>query len=266
VPVKDSQVREMVMEYLRRPDSERGNAIDFHRGGPRGILEMCRQRIPEFVAADEERLYEIFYELSLERIIVPLASTTAYQWPYYRLTKHGRAVVQDSGDLTYDPHGYVQRIRGRVPQINETVTFYLEQAVTCFSYRLLPAAAVMLGCAAEKLILDLVDAFIAALANQKEQENMKKELEKAHHISQAYAILWKRLEPKRKQFPHSLQENLEERPATVFYQVRKVRNDSGHPTGYRPEEDEVHGNLLLFSAYAELTCGLIGHLKAHTLE
>lgn len=264
--VKDSQIRQVIMEYLRQPDSQRGRQIGFRNQIGPGLLDMCRQKIQGFESSDEDRVYEIFYELSLERIIVPDSNAGAYQWPFYRLTKHGRAVVQSGDDLTYDPHGYVERVKSRVPQVDETVIFYLEQAVTCFSYRLLPAAAVMLGCAAEKMILDLTDAFVGALANQTEQDNMKKELEKARHITQIYDALWKRMAPRRKHFPHQLEENLEERLSAVFYQVRKVRNDSGHPTGYRPDEDEVHGNLILFSGYAELTYGLMDHLRIHPIQ
>ena len=266
--VKDSQIRQVIMDYLRQPDAQRGRTIGFKdwSGSGLGLLGMCRQKIQGFEPTDEARVYEIFYELSLERIIVPDTNPGAYQWPFYRLTKHGRTVVENLDDLTYDPQGYVERVKSRVPRVDDTVTFYLEQAVTCFSYRLLPAAAVMLGCAAEKIIRDLTDAFVAALANQKERDNMQKELDKAKHITQIYDVLWKRMEPRRKQFPHKLQENLEERLSAVFYQVRKVRNDSGHPTGYRPEEDEVHGNLILFSGYAELTYGLMDYMKTQPIH
>jgi hypothetical protein len=254
------------MEYLRQPDSQRGRLIAFQNDIGTGLADICRQKIQGFEQSDEERVYEIFYELSLERIIVPDSNAGAYQWPFYRLTKHGRAVLQNGGDLTYDPHGYVERVKTQVPHVNSIVTFYLEQAVICFSYRLLPAAAVMLGCAAEKMILDLTDAFLGALTHQTERDNMQKDLNKARHITQIYEVLWKRMAPRRKQFPYRLEENLEERLSAVFYQVRKVRNDSGHPTGYRPDEDEVHGNLILFSGYAELMYGLMDHLKTHPIQ
>ena len=59
--------------------------------------------------------------------------------------------------------------------------------------------------------------------------------------------------------------DLEERLTAVFHQVRKVRNDAGHPTGHVPDEAEVHGNLILFAGYAELIQGLMDHLQVNPI-
>lgn len=160
--VKDSQIRQVIIEFLKRPDSNSKRSITFRHIRNEGVLDLCREKIPGFDKGDEERVYELFYELSLERIIVPDENTGPYQWPFYRLTTHGRRVLAHPADCTYDPDGYVEQLKRRVPHVNDTVVFYVHQAVTCFSHRLLPAASVMLGCAAEKLILDLVYAFVSA--------------------------------------------------------------------------------------------------------
>jgi hypothetical protein len=95
---------------------------------------------------------------------------------------------------------------------------------------------------------------------------MQRDLNKARHISQRYEALWKRLAHRRTHFPHRYANCLEERLTAVFHQVRKVRNDTGHPTGYVPDEAEVHGNLILFAGYAELIQGLMNHLQANPIS
>lgn len=266
--VKDPQIRQVIFEYINQQSQKRGQSpqVIYHHRYNEGINDLCKARIPGFDKDDEQRLYELFYELSLERIVVPdFLNSQPYQWPYYRLTTHGAKVLSDPADLTYDPNGFVEQLRRRSPDVSDTVVFYVRQALACFNYRLLPAAAVMLGCAAEKLILDLIEAFMNALSNPTEKSNMQKELDKAPHISQKYGVLWKRLEPKRNQLPFELAENLEERLTSTYYQVKKVRNASGHPTGHEPDVGEVHGNLILFGGYSELVHGIIRHLADNQL-
>ena len=260
MPTRDSQIRQVILDYLRQPSGQRGTQVNITNNLQTGLADICRKRVPGFTDSDVDRVYEIFYELSLERIIVPGNGGDTYQWPFYRLTTHGRQVLSNPSDATYDPDGYVTRLRQRVPAVDSVVVFYVQHAVTCFQYRLLPPAAVMLGCASEKMFLDFTDVFVSALSNQTEQDNLKKELAKARGIKQTYDAVWKRLTPHRKQLPSNLEESLEERLVSVLYQVRKVRNDAGHPTGYTPTAEEVHGNLILFPGYAELLYGLIQHL------
>jgi hypothetical protein len=265
MPTQDSQIRQVILDYFRQPSDQRGTQVDITNNLQTVIADICRKRVPGFTDDDVDRVYEIFYELSLERIIVPGNGGHAYQWPFYRLTSHGSQVLKDPSDATYDPDGYVRRLKERVPAVDSVVVFYVQHAVTCFQYRLLPPAAVMLGCASEKMFLDFTDVFVSALSKQTEQDKLKKELEKARGIKQKYDAVWKRLTPRRNQLPSKLEESLEERLASVFYQVRKVRNDAGHPTGYAPTTEEVHGNLILFPGYVEFIYGLIQYLTGNPL-
>ena len=58
--VKDSQIRQVIIEFLKRPDSNSKHSITFRHNRNEGVLDLCRAKIPGFDKGDEERVYELF--------------------------------------------------------------------------------------------------------------------------------------------------------------------------------------------------------------
>ena len=61
--VKDSQIRQVMIEFLKRPDSNSKRSIGFHNvyNENEGILHLCREKIPGFNESDEAIALAIDY-------------------------------------------------------------------------------------------------------------------------------------------------------------------------------------------------------------
>jgi hypothetical protein len=78
------------------------------------------------------------------------------QWPWLSVTELGEEYLRHRGPDVYDPDGYVDQLSTRYPADD------VESRVSAFHADLPDAAAVMLGAAAEHLILVLSQAIADA--------------------------------------------------------------------------------------------------------
>lgn len=223
------------------------------------------------VSLDEQDLrtiQQIIHEFYHEGIIIPgpkigkdiISQTGALLFPFYQLTDYGRKVV---GDTEYQPHdaeGYLNRIKTDIPEIDEVIIRYLEEGLSCFRKNLLFAAAVMIGCAAEKAMLLLIEAYGDSLTDKQQKQEYEKET-RTFIISRKWSALWKRLEPLSVSFPSELREDLGTILERIFDLIRTTRNEAGHPTGKHVEKETIHANLLLFPIFCKRLYGLIQHFS-----
>lgn len=120
---------------------------------------------------------QIIHEFYFEGILVPGVKpipNASYQrpmlvFPHYHLTEYGKKVVSTTEYQPHDPDGYLARIKTDIPEIDEVIIRYLEESLSCYRKNLLLAAAVMLGCAAEKTILLFVQAYGESISDTEEK-------------------------------------------------------------------------------------------------
>ncbi len=254
-------LRDMILTYFRR--STEGQ-IDLHGH----VKTYFRDHSIELDETDFVRVEQIIHELYVAGILVPgvkpktnmTMQSGTLLFPHYHLTEYGAQVLSDEEYQPYDPDGYLARIRAEIPGIDSTVTRYLEECLICFRRNLLLAAATMLGCAAEKAILLLVDAFGRSLSDPNEKKEYEKDTE-SFIISRKWKALWKRLEPLSPGLPDALGDDLGTILERVFDIIRTTRNEAGHPTGKPIEKETVHANLLLFPIFCKRVYGLIRHFS-----
>ena len=217
---------------------------------------------------DLRTVEQIIHEFYLEGILVPgvkpktdaISQGGTLIFPYYHLTEYGEQVVGTTEYQPHDPDGYLGRIKIELPEIDGVIIRYLEESLSCFRRNLLLAAAVMLGCAAEKAVLLLVQAYADSLCDTGERQKYENET-KSFIISLKWKALWKRLEPLSASLPPSLGEDLGTILERVFDIIRTTRNDAGHPTGKTIEREAVHANLLLFPVFSKRVYALIRHFS-----
>lgn len=241
----------MVLSYIkRRPEGQVNLSGDnFYRA------ECERRKLP--YDDDDVRVLEVFHELSLERIIIP-GGKSSLRWPFYRLTEYGQKVLESGEWHPYDPEGYLANLKRAVPDIDPVIVTYVSEAVACFRMSCLLAAAVMLGGAAEKAILLLVDAYGASLKDEAQKRRFEKETAQ-WMIGRKYAALWKQLVPLQNQLPDELGRDLHTILDRVFDLIRTTRNEAGHPATGSVEREAVLANFYLFPSYCRRVYGLIHH-------
>jgi len=255
-------IRVVMLEYLkRRPKGEFSSLAD-----NKLLWDLFRERgFPLQDEDDLERVQQVVHELYLERVIFlgegPKSSgNSGWGWPRYRLTEYGKMVVNDRGYQPHDPDGYLSRLKKEIPPVDEVILRYLEEGLTCYRQYLLLAAAVMIGCAAEKAMLLLVEVFGNAMSDPKEKEKYEKETA-SWLISKKYQAMWKRLESLVGKLPDGLGDNIHVILDRVFDLIRTTRNEAGHPTGKEIEREAVYANLLLFPGYSKRVYGLIDYFS-----
>jgi hypothetical protein len=216
--------------------------------------------------SDMRKVEQIFHEFYFEGILVPGLRPRvninvlggAMVFPRFHTTEYGDKVVTTTEYQPYDPDGYLARFTTEIPGIDVVIIRYLEECLGCFRRNVLLAAATMLGCATEKAVLLLVDAFGRSLSDSTERQKYEKETE-PFIISRKWKALWKRLEPLSSGLPNGLGDDLGTILERVFDIIRTTRNEAGHPTGKVVEKETVHANLLLFPIFCKRVYGLIQH-------
>lgn len=174
--------------------------------------------------------------------------------PFFHLTESGRNALANVSRDPSNPEGYLRHLDQRT-KLNPLSRSYLVEGLDCYVAGFHKAAAVMVGVAAEGLVLTLRDAVVNRLRQQ--NKPVSKELEH-WMIRPVTAALTKffdhGIDVKR---DRALREQFENYWTAFTGQIRVARNDAGHPINIEPVTvDTVHASLLIFPELAALVDAL----------
>jgi len=179
--------------------------------------------------------------------------------PLFHVTERGARALENLSRDPANPEGYKQHLK-TVAQLNPVAESYLSEALDCFAAGHFKASAVMLGTASESLILELRDAVTNGLKTI--GSTVPKGLT-AWMIKTVLDEVQKTINAHSSALPKTLKEESDAHWAAFTYQIRKTRNDAGHPTSVDPvSEDDVHGMFLIFPTMARLTVKLSSFAKS----
>jgi hypothetical protein len=156
------------------------------------------------------------------------------------------------------------RIRSQVPNLDPIVDLYLKEALNSFRSGSYLSVAVMTGVASERILVLLRDAIHAAI---QEVDRKKKIMDATENqtVKRIYEAVSKKIDPVRDQLPAGLQESIGTELDGIFHEVRRTRNDAGHPTGRVIEREEAYALLQLFPVYAKSAYALMYWLKKNQI-
>jgi hypothetical protein len=169
--------------------------------------------------------------------------------PFFHLTERGRQALQNLARDPSNPAGYIRHLDS-VTKIGPIASSYLMESLDCYVAGLFKAVAVMVGGAAESIILDLRDATIAKLTalNKPVPKQMQD-----WRIKTVTDALHEFFEQHKSRLGPDLREPFEAYWSAFALQIRAVRNDAGHPASIDPvTPDVVHASLLIFPELARL--------------
>jgi hypothetical protein len=173
--------------------------------------------------------------------------------PFFHLTERGRQALENVTRDPSNPGGYLRHLSS-MGRIDSVVLSYLREALDCYVAGLFKAAAVMVGGAAEKTVLDLRDAVTQKLASLGRTIPTQLGDWRIKVVSDALRTF---LDANKAQFGRELRDSFEAAWGAVVQQIRSTRNDVGHPTSIDPvTPDTVHASLLVFPELVKLTAGL----------
>jgi hypothetical protein len=120
------------------------------RIAPKGKLEL------------EQAILTVWYDLFRNGLIAPGVNLNARNLPQCHLTSAGREMLKHVSRDPSNPVGYMEYLRHQGP-IGEIALSYVEEALHTYNSNCFKAAAVMIGAAAERLVLDVRDALVKGI-------------------------------------------------------------------------------------------------------
>lgn len=154
--------------------------------------------------------------------------------------------------------------------INSIEKIYLLEACECAKRDCRLAAATMLGCAGEILLIKLSEAFFQYMQNiglsSSELNNYEKKVIQASKSSNRLTELVKYIAPHKKVLEKLGLENPERTIVNYFDPIRLIRNDSGHPTGKVVSPDDLNSEFIHYQLLMNYIHPLLESLKHYNHE
>lgn len=183
-----------------------------------------------------------------------LTSQSNWSAPWAHLTVLGRRAIADVSRDPSNPAGYLAALDPFLPA-STVPRSYIEEAVRTYRSGCDKATAVMVGAAAEALIIDLRDALVSRMAALGKTVPKKLEDWRIKTVTDALEL---ELVAVKAQIPRELFERFDAFWSALCGQLRIARNDVGHPKSVDPVTREtVHSLLLLFPEQARLAVDLL---------
>src|SRR3989442_4333721 len=173
--------------------------------------------------------------------------------PFFHLTERGRQALQNVTRDPSNPAGYLRHFAS-IATLEPVAMSNLAEGLECYVAGQFKAAAVMVGAAAESVILDLRKVTIQKLNLLKQSVPKNMEDWRIKTVSDALRSFF---EAHLGQFRRELREPFEAYWSAFAQQIRAARNYAGHPISVDPVTPAtVHASLLTFPELARLANSL----------
>ncbi len=173
--------------------------------------------------------------------------------PFFHLTSKGRQALAQLSRDPANPDGYLRHLYS-IANLSPITKSYLEEGLRCYVASLYKSSAVMIGAAAESIILELRDSVISKHASISNLKDWR--------VKRVLNGLKSFFDSQKSNLPNSLWEEYEAYWSAFTQQIRATRNEAGHPTNVDPVTAEaVHAGLLIFPELCQLANRLDAWLK-----
>jgi hypothetical protein len=168
-----------------------------------------------------------------------------------RLTLLGEKRATEEENSPYDPEGWLEYLKRKVPRISDTSLQYAKEAVHAFANELYLSSCVMLGVSSESAFLELAKA-VCNFVGEDSAKKLRKDLEAPFSpFLKKFSECRKLLDTIRSSIPREHSDGMNIWLDSVIDILRIYRNDAGHPTGKQMDREDCYMNLRVFSMYME---------------
>jgi hypothetical protein len=241
--MKGIDIRAMVLDVV----DELARKYDNLQAG--GVLQEASRRLPRHDRTVERGLLTVFYDLFRTGYLSRGHDLPNPSPPFFHVTALGRQALALRSRDPANPDGYLAHLRARA-SVGPVTDSYVTEALNTFNAACFKATAVMVGAAAESLVLGVRDALVARL--QALGQPVPADLTD-WRVKRILASLETMITAKRAALPMPLFERFEANWPAFTHQIRTARNEAGHPVAVDPvTPEEVHASLLIFPELATL--------------
>lgn len=174
----------------------------------------------------------------------------------FDITEYGLQVLSSGAPIPHDPDGYLSYIKSEVPNMDDTIHTYISESINAYNHNLFLSATTAIGCASEKALLLLIDAYIPFLPSQKERDSFLNRT-KGRFIKTQFEEFQKSFTGHKSRVDKELTDGIDIVISGIFEILRQNRNSTGHPTGKSMTKDRVFASLQLFVTYCKRIYELI---------
>ena len=225
----------------------------------RSILEGVCQQLGLNNSNEQLPVLTVFHDLFRTGHLAWGIDITNASPPFFHVTEQGRNALRHLSRDPINPDGYLAYLNDHV-SLNPVATSYINEALRTFNADCYKATAVMTGCAAESVTLELRDALMSKMQSLSQTPSSDMMGWQIARIVRAISTV---LDPKKPMMPQRLKEAYEAFWLGFTGQIRIARNDAGHPISIDPVTYEtVHALLLIFPEQAKLTSDLAAWVTA----
>lgn len=246
--MSDNEIRQLVLEELQK-------TVMYQRGSARqvqvqDVIHMACERAKQTGhGPGDARIIESLYGLFREGVLSWGLNRNNCTTSYAHLTPFGDRVLEEMAQDPLNPTGYFASLQA-VVATDSIAWGYIAEAVESHRHGCDRGAAVLIGCAAESLLLEVRDALVQKL---REHDARVPSAFTGWIAKPVIDEVDRVLRGSSKAMPRALRERFDAYWMPLFHHVRFARNEAGHPTSVRPvERAAVHANLLLFPTLARL--------------
>jgi hypothetical protein len=242
-----SSIREVLVSEIKAQEPK--SAID----GPlqqSSVLEAAARKLP---GCNEQAILTQWGELFRTGSIAWGLNLSNPDPPFFHLTERGHQALANATRDPSNPAGYLRHVAS-IATLDPVSMSYLAEALDCYAAGFFKAAAVMVGAAAESIILELRDAAVKKLAALGHHTPKSMEAWQIKTVSDGLRAFF---EAHGAQMQRELREPFEAYWSAFAQQIRAARNDAGHPTSVDPvTPDTVHASLLIYPELVRLANSL----------
>jgi hypothetical protein len=227
---------------------------------PRGPIDAPLQQMPVLAAAaaklgtgHDEAILTQWGELFRTGLLAWGFNLSNPDPPFFHLTDRGRVALANLTRDPSNPDGY-RRHLASIASVDAISMSYLTEGLDCYVVGLFKASAVMVGGAAESMVLNLREGIVQRLIALGKPVPQPMKDWKIKTVSDGLATFF---HAHKRDFERGLREAFESYWSAFALQIRTTRNDAGHPLTVDPvTPDTVHAALLVFPEFARLTSKL----------
>jgi hypothetical protein len=243
--------------YIRE-DRSRGSL----QQGP--ILQELQQRLGWTHSHEmEQAILTCWYDLFRNGILSWGYNLSNTDPPFCHLTANGRKILENLSRDPSNPDGYMASLSSNT-NLDPIARSYIEEALNTYNSNCIKASSVMVGAAAERLVLNIRISLVSKMDSL--GLKIHKDL-KDWRIKKILAVIEREIKQRKKLIKAELFESFEAYWPAFTHQIRTVRNDSGHPASIEPvTRDRVHASLLIFPELGILVDRLKDWIEADMTE
>ena len=240
----EPDIRSILLEIISEQDEYRRQ--DRSRGSLQQgtiLLEAQKRLVSSKSHVEQQALLTCWYDLFRNGILSWGYNLSNPDPPFCHVTAHGRKVLKNISRDPSNPDGYMDFLTQNV-NLDPISLSYIEEALKTYNSDCIKASSVMVGAAAERLVLNIRESLVDRMESI--GVTVPKDL-KDWRVKRILGATETVLRQRKKKMSSSLFESFEAYWPAFTHQIRTVRNESGHPVSIQPvTTDRVHAALLIF--------------------